>query len=529
MRIHLKRRIAAVLVLLLLLVAGLAACSAETPAESSYPEQTSPEESLPEQSNVPQDPYKDADGRYAATLSGKTYGGRKVTFLSANVFPTYNSEILYNDYEKRPVDDTDHLPEVVNKAQGDRTQYVESQLEIEIDEIFLFDLGRKGALMASRVRTDNLSQTAEYQIIIPGIYDGASLAADGQLIDLNGIEGLDMAAPWWDRTFNEENAIAGQLYYTIGEIGTENKARTSCLFFNKSMYDRYNLAEKYGGTPYELVRSGDWTLDLVVAMSKEISEDLDSDGVITYKDRYGWGGQLDDMWSLFYGSGSRIASAKSADGYPELTMYSERSAAVMESMQDLVQDKQHYVTANDYFHILQWPGELLEKNFAAGNNLFYNGTMSTAIVLGEMDDLFGMLPVPKGDKTQDRYYSLVNQWQSSCFAVPISLADEDRVLISDVLNAMGAASANFITPAYIRQCIEYMKVRDDDSVDMIENYILPGRGCDVGMVYAWGGLDELLHEMARQPIGSFASNYESRKNTAETAMEKTIAYFRSIQ
>ena len=524
-----KTGTACLLVLLLLLTAGLTACQTETPEESSVPEIQSEPESEPEESKAPPDPYKDEDGRYVAALSGNTYNGRKVTFLSANVFPTYNSEILYNDYDKRPVNDTDHLPEVVNKAQGDRTQYVESQLEIEIDEIFLYDLNRKGALMSQRVRTDNLSQTAEYQLIIPGIYDGGSLAADGQLIDLNAIEGLDMSAPWWDKTFNEENTIAGHLYYTIGEIGTENKARTSCLYFNKTMYEKYNLTEKYGGLPYDLVRSGDWTLDTVVAMTKELSEDLDGDGSITYKDLYGWGGQLDDMWSLFYGSGSRIASLSTADGYPELTMYSERSAAVIERMQDLVQDKQHYVSANDYFHILQWPGELLEKNFVAGNDLFYNGVMSTAILLGEMDDLFGMVPVPKGDKTQDTYYSLVNPWQSSCFAVPISLADEDRTLIADVLNAMGAASANFITPAYIKQCIEYMKVRDDDSVDMIENYILPGRGCDVGMVFAWGGLDELLHEMAKLPVGSFASNYESRKSNAEAAMEKTITFFRSIQ
>ena len=93
---------------------------------------------------------------------------------------------------------------------------------------------------------------------------------------------------------------------------------------------------------------------------------------------------------------------------------------------------------------------------------------------------------------------------------------------------MGAASANFTGPAYLKQCLEYMKVRDDDTVDMIENYILPGRGCDVGMMYQWGGLDQLLQTMASQPAGSFASNYQSKESSAKNAMADTINYFKSL-
>ena len=509
--------------ILFLLASFLTACETAPAAESSE-EPASAEES---KEPVPTDPYKDADGNYVAKTSGNTYGGKEITFLACSVNPTYNSEIIYNDYQS-PTASSEPLPEVINKAQGDRVDFVESALDVSVKEIFVYEKRRPNGDMATQIRNDNLAFTAEYQIVIPCLYDGATLAQEGQFIDLNSIAGLDLNAPWWDSVFNKENTIGGQLYFTIGDIGNTNKSSTAALTFNKTLYLKNHLDEKYGGTPYDLVRSGDWILDTVIAMAKEFSEDKNSDGVITYEDIYGWGGQLDDMWSLFYGSGSKIATTDTADGYPQLTMYSERSSAIMEAMQSLVQDKTHYVSANDYFSVAQWPTVLLKQNFIAGDSLFYNGNMATPIELGEMEDAFGLVPIPKGDKNQDQYYSLVNPWTSTCFAVPISVSDDQLPMLSDFLNVMGAASANLVAPAYLKQCLEYMKVRDDETVEMIENYILPGRGCDVGMTYQWGGLNSLLQTMASQQIGTFASNYQALESSAKNAMNESIEYFRSL-
>ena len=63
---------------------------------------------------------------------------------------------------------------------------------------------------------------------------------------------------------------------------------------------------------------------------------------------------------------------------------------------------------------------------------------------------------------------------------------------------------------------------------MVDEYIFPNRGCDIGMVYAWGGLDLLLQNMASKSVGTFASSYESLKNVANTALELTIDYFKEV-
>lgn len=474
--------------------------------------------------------YTDEDGKYVAKTSGKTYPGTTIKFLTCGVNATYNSELMYNDYTN-PTPTTnvnEKIPEVINKAYKDRNALVEEQLDIIIEEEYVFDPDRKNKEMCSRIRADNLAFSGDYHVVVPCLYDGATLAQEGHLINLYDLPGIQMDAPWWEQFFNKEMTIADQLYFTIGDIGTINKSSTAALTFNKTLYLEHHLDTKYGGLPYDLVRNGTWTLDIALQMTQEFSADVNTDGVINYKDLVGWSGQLDDMWSLFYGSGSKLASTDTADGYPVLTAYSERSATVMEKMQTLVQDKQHYLSANDYFGEVQWPSVLLRDNFIAGQSLFYNGSVSTPMELGDMEDNYGLLPIPKGDETQETYHSLVNPWTSTCFAVPTSVKDADLEMVADFLNAMGAASANIVSPAYIEQCLEYMKTRDDDTIDMIEHYILPGRGCDVGMIFAWGGLDTMLHEMASLQIGTFSSKYQSLESAAQAALDETVGSFRDL-
>lgn len=515
------------LLMVLMLSVGLfAACSSDEPDTSSSKPSASG-------SDVSRSEYQGDDGRYVAQTSGNTYSGAKITFLVCSVNNTYESEIVKNDYSLplHDVEEGSRMLSTLNDAIGDRTDLVEEKLDVAIEEEFVYDTGgRPGGAMAQRIRQDGMAFTSDYQIVVPCLYDGAMLSQENALLDLNSLTGLQIKAPWWDQAFNEEMTIDGKLYFTIGDIGIGNKSSTAALTFNKDLYERYKLSEKYDGTPYDYVRNGTWTIDIAVQMAKEFSDDLNGDGAIDYRDLVGWEGQLDDMWSLFYGAGSRIASSRgTASGYPELTMYSERNSNVMDKIQNLVLDKTHYVSANDYFGVAQWPSVLTRDNFIAGNALFYNGSMSTPLELGNMEDDYGLLPIPKGDADQEGYNSLVNPWTSTCFAVPKWLPEDEWTMIADVLDMMGAEGANIIAPVYLEQCLEYMKSRDPETTkEMIEKYILPGRSTDIGLVFRWGGLDTMLHDMASEANrGQFTSTYQSKESAAQAALDETVEAFRA--
>jgi len=461
-----------------------------------------------------------ADGRCVADIPERNYEGRTFTFLTCGPNALQESEIVYNTYDDGK---EEKLSEVVNDAIKTRNNAVEQLLNIKIEEQYIFDTaGRNNGLFYNKIRTDIQAGSGDYYVVAPCIYDGATLAAGGSLYDLlSDIPYLNMEQLWWDQTFNEELTINNSLYFTVGDLGYVNKSATAVLIFNKALIAKYNLEN-----PYELVDNMEWTMDKVFGMAKTISNDDNQDGKIDYKDSMGWSGQLDDMWSLFYGSGEKIAAIGS-DGYPELTMYNERSVNVLDKMLGLVQDKQHYISANDYFSEAKWPTGLTVQPFVAGRCLFFGAGINCTDYLDNMSDDFGIVPVPLYDENQDEYHSLINPWVSTCFAVPVSVAEEDLEFVGIVLEAIGAESRNYVYPAYYEVALKYQKTRDDESTRMLDK-IFESRGCDLGMIYKWGQLDSLLHQLAAQEPGTFASSYESKKDAAQTALETTNNYYKQL-
>ncbi len=467
--------------------------------------------------------HQNNKGEYFGQTSGKRYDGQTITFLTCGEKKVYESEIVENiqTYEDGA---SCTYPQIINDDLRIRSETLERELGLKLEEIQLHSPIRKNGEMLQAIVRGNMSSTTDYQVVVPCLYDGASLAAQGQLHNLLGIEELQIDAPWWNQEFNESMTYANQLYFSIGDIGLVNKANTAALFFNFDLWKKHGLTEKLGGTPYELVENGKWTTDLVFEAARAMKKDITNDGIVDYKDEYGWSGQLDDMWSIFFGSGEKIASADK-DGYPAITMYNERSAKVMERLQEFLQSEEH-VSANDYFNVTESPVDLTREAFLSGRALFFNDVVGTVALLGNMEQHFGVVPEPKYDENQDDYYSLVNPWGSTCFAIPTSVPNGQLTMVADALNVLGASSKNTIAKDYQEVVLSYMKTRDDESAKMINDYILPTRACDVGMVYQWGGLDVLLQEMAAKPVGSFSSQFDSKKAVAELALKKTVEFYK---
>ncbi len=456
---------------------------------------------------------------YVADVPDVDYKGESIVFLTAGVNQTASSEIVYNEYG---AEDENQMAAVVNDALRERMNIVAEQIGVTITEQYIFDGKRYNGSMIEYIRTDIANGAHSFHVAVPCLYDCATLAAEGILVDLLGgeVPYLDMSKPWWDQSFNAEMTLGGALYFTIGDIGLVNKDATPCIAFNKDLIDEYKL-----DNPYDLVDNMEWTIDKVIEMSKAIKQDINNDGKIDYQDQFGYGGQYDDMWYMFYGSGERTASI-GADGWPEITVYTERSTGVIENILELMQNKDYYVCANDYFGVAQWPAELVTSAFVEGRSIFNLSAAATTDSYREMEDDFGLVPIPMYDENQDRYYSMVNPWTSNAFCIPIGLDSDALEMTGITLEVMGAFSKKTLAVAYYDVALQYQKTRDDDTVRMLD-IIFESRGCDIGMIYKWGGMDTMLHNLITKPAGSFTSTYDSIKDKAESDMDKTIDFYKS--
>ena len=104
-----------------------------------------------------------------------------------------------------------------------------------------------------------------------------------------------------------------------------------------------------------------------------------------------------------------------------------------------------------------------EELFTEGRILFYSECMAWTRVLREMEADFGVLPPPKYDEAQDRYYSvMLNPYMQM---IPVTVEDPERS--GHVLDVLAAASHDTVVDAYVNVTLSGKVARDADTVRML--------------------------------------------------------------
>ncbi|HPE95220.1 MAG TPA: hypothetical protein PLT66_04045, partial [Bacillota bacterium] len=377
-----------------------------------------------------------------------------------------------------------------------------------------------GGSLAQKVRNESDGNSLSFQLVSASLYNCASLSVAGYSDDMAEIEYLhELSAEWWNQTFIADTSIANRVYYAVGDISMGHVAGVFCLMFNKTV-----LADLGLDNPYQLVYDGTWDYDTFITMGQKMCSDTNSDGRYTYLDDIGIVGQSSMLWALLYSSGERIASIGD-DGYPKLTINSERSVDLITTVVEYLSDRSHLCSGNDYFSETTTPMVLIEENFSKGKSLFYGtsiGSFSTFV--GTVEDDCGVLPYPKYDLIQTDYYSLISPWTGNAVFIPFGLDSATQTMTGAVVEMMGAEGKNGATAAYCETMLKNQKTRDDDSRAMLD-LIIETTGCDLGQIFQFGKFSTTLQSMIINGDSDFTSKYDSAKGTAQAAIDETIATF----
>lgn len=505
MKTHLHKRAAVALCLLLaLLLALLCAGCGDAETESSTAGAVS--QTQTDASDTPDDSFVQTDA----------FQGQTVKVFTAAFNDAYVTEIGDNS-------DNEACPNALSEAIINRTQLVEAAYGITIEETILIDPKRYGGTFLTAVREFATAGTFDYDIYYPCLLDAGSMAAEGLLLNLNGAPGIRIQNSWWDQIIIQDTSIGGKTYYLTGDIGLRAKNAAACIYFNKNLFNQHGI--EY---PYQTVRDMQWTLDevLEIISTANISQELDGDGVITYHDMYGWGGQNGDMHNLFYSSGERIAKADE-QGDLSITVYNARSANVVDKILSLMQNDAEYVLGDDFFNESPTPMVMLEDTFKSDRCLFYSGNTETALRLGDMEGDFGVLPVPMYDTTQGQYYTMIGGWSSNAYCIPYGMSEEQSYRAQVILDALGAYSVDTVAKAYYDVVLQYQKLRSDEDVEMLK-LIFSCAGTDLGHIYSIGGVPAMLTAQASSVPGQFASSYQAVESAAETALADLIYTFEQL-
>ena len=487
-----KRFLSGFLALMLLL--PLSACSSDTPAADT----TAAAEA------------DSADTTEAETVATDEFG-REIVEDGVPADLKYDGDVVRiftrddNKYWLLEITAEEGTGEILNDSVYNRNMTVEERLGIQ------FEYLKKPGTFAVRNEWFNVLRAAvqadDDSIDSASVYisQGAPLITEGLFYNLLDVEMLAFEKPWWNQSFNEEMTMYDQLYASVGDLMLSMTSMTVVNYFNKNL-----LAELYPNENlYDMVFDGKWTLDYMTGLVSGTYNDLNGDGARDDGDRYGYRVQRStvpgDSWPIALGI---YATTKNAQGIPELSFYNEKAVTAFEKLQKLYTDA----------------GSSEGKpNFINGSVLFYSQQLTYTDSLRDMEDEYGILPLPKFDEAQKEYATIPQNGHSM---ITITKTANDPQMVGAALELLAAESYRQVTPMYFEVTMKSKYLRASEDAQMFD-LIMDSVKFNFGYVWAATRIGNIA-QLMRDPAIDLASTYAANADSYQAKLTDLLAKLESL-
>lgn len=411
-----------------------------------------------------------------------------------------------------------------NDALYYRQREIEEHFGVDWVNFWPPDLGTGNQGVYDHVMQDVLAGVGAYDLCYgTTIAIAQPLFIQNVVMDVSDFQCLDLNREWWTQGLMDFYSIGGSLYFLNGAIVTSNYEDTYCIAFNKE------IAHEYGvGNLYDLVYNNEWTFDKMFEVASVIPTNENGSGTFRFGDP--------NAIATLYAHGHSLAQYDE-EGFPYV------NENVSEEVYDLaVKFSRIYgdesicaMSKGDYggFTEREWCEnkygyEDYSEMFAKDRFLFYFLTTGEAAWLRVYEVEFGILPIPKGDKSQKNYISSTGTWGASNVFVPKSAKD---VEMSDVmLEALASLGYKYIKPAYYDMILKSRATYDYASKGMID-IIFETKRYDIIDFLATGGninMDSDFVRIVRGAIDENASSFVSRYKLQAKIVNNNIKRIRKM-
>ncbi len=396
--------------------------------------------------------------------------------------------------------------EPVNDAIFNRNLTVNQRLNVNIVSAAIEEADQNKPI--EEIKRAVLAGSEDYDLLAGAAYLVLQTTLEGTFRDLTELEYLDLEKEYWTQDYNEVISYNDSQYSATGMIVLSTYRFAFVTMFNKNKFDQ-------AGVPYlyETVSNNEWTLDYQAAISKDFYMDKNGDGKQDEDDVYGLITAPYISTDPYWASCDLTLVAKNSDGEYEYVLDVGRLADVTDKVLALYYESGTYV----YKHTAA-DGEQddIRIAFAKGN-----GAMCTTRLVAaeqgdirDMQDQYGIVPMPKYDKAQANYGTLQHD-QFTVYAVPSTVKDDKFQMLGAVLEVMASESMRTVKPAYYEIALKRKYMSDPTAWEMLD-LIFDTVRIDAGIVYT---------NALGNPHDRFRQIITSKKNTVSSAfskLEKTV-------
>lgn len=452
------------------------------------------------------------DGKETSSSSGgdvatedTTEAGEKLDLPENLNYENYTFRILSRPNGRLDeVYTEESVGETLSDAVYKRNDLVEEKLNIK------FQFIESSSDWETDAMTSIMADEDAYDAVATAARAAFVYAANDVVYDWNEIENVDLTKSWWNQDASTSLAINNKIYAMMGDISYATLGASVGMLFNKSLLEDYHI-----DYPYELVDNGTWTFDTFAEMVRNYSQDLNNDGKMDIADDlFGyaanhWCGPIEALYS----TGNRIITTNK-DGYPELTLYNEKTVDIYDKYMELL-------LSDNCWN--QLGGNNHQQAFCDGRMAFVDINIShlSESFFRDAEIEFGLVPWPKSEESVDKYYSFVDAGHT-LWVIPVTNSDTART--GAVLEMMAYYGQQIIIPAYYDITLQNKYLRDDRSVDML-NYIKDGAIFDLGYYnnsQFGGDLANPGWNLVHDTTLSFTTLYNTYEQSVKALIDKSM-------
>ncbi len=362
----------------------------------------------------------------------------------------------------------------------------------------------------------------QFDIIFNGINENTAIAAQGYLMDLNKIPHVDISRNYWNRPIMEDMSVYGKYYLGISNLNIQAYFSSGIYYFNKQLAADYGIED-----PYRLVRSGQWTFDRMVELCRDVSLDLNGNGIFDENDRYGMTYNNFAWQIMFYGIGETFVT-RDTEGQLEFNNQNQRIIDFVQKMMPVSLDNNVVLYSENYKNLGgEYRITVCQNAFNEGRVLFWLEAMYGVPSLRDMERDFGIIPSPKYDEAQDSYYSFIHTTHGSSVIIPQTVSDTDRCgrILEEITYQSGS-----VRNAFIETTLKGKYARDNDSGDMID-IIIKNIRTDYALLLNLSGLsiDSDMRKLMDKGSSDIVSLYASNLDKYSGILEKYNGQMKEFQ
>lgn len=228
---------------------------------------------------------------------------------------------------------------------------------------------------------------------------------------------------------------------------------------------------------YSIVKEGKWTLDKLKTIAEMAYSDKNGNGQMDEDDYYGFTtDRQSNVNAYLWAFGGKIFE-KNSNGVMENVYYNDHLVDIFDVIDDLVNN-----TVGVYSDFEHGVGEVM---FLKGQTLFTNSALLFALSLGDYENEYGIVPMPKYDEAQEEYVTMADGAHPG-IAIPKTI--EDTEFVGVMLEALAAENYKTVMPAYYDVCLKTRYTSSPNDAEMID---LAVDSCvfDFGYIYDnWSGV-----------------------------------------